>query len=410
MERFKAAGNVVFCGIVLVFLMVTLGNLCAMWLIDDYNLPTRSTLEGRNYQKEPDFSLDKIAAGKTQTQLEKYVSDRVPLRNDVLRIHAAVERTIIAAANVPFGYPAYSTFYGSNYVYLPDYASVLQRPALHSEEFDAQLSAAEAAWNALISSRPDINWVFYFADRANISTGSPVYGLVRNTITYQDYQRGVLDSLKGVCDVVDGAVTDTGEFYRLRFKTDHHWTIQAATEAYQAIAPLFGKTPITVEGYDLAFAGPFYGSFARSGCCFPEGVWDSIDDVVYQPSNLSVRINGEDKEPSDIDKHLFGDAYEPEDMYDNIYAKLFHGDPKVIVITNDDNKKGGNLAIIGDSFSNNCEKLYAELYHKVYVLDPRDFDEDHTIAAYLENHGIDDVLVLCSSTVIASEDVVKSLI
>jgi hypothetical protein len=82
-----------------------------------------------------------------------------------------------------------------------------------------------------------------------------------------------------------------------------------------------------------------------------------------------------------------GEPYNKTRLLENVYASYFHNDFAVIEITNEQAPSEETLLIIGDSFTNSFERLFAEHYHTVYVIDPR---YSESLDSFLVDHQIDD--------------------
>ncbi len=92
--------------------------------------------------------------------------------------------------------------------------------------------------------------------------------------------------------------------------------------------------------------------------------------------------------------------------FQNVYAEWFHSDHGLIEIENESAETDKTLLIIGESFTNNVERLFAESYRKVYVVDPRLFEGN--ISQLMVAASPDDALVILSGTW-SSEDVLKCI-
>lgn len=78
---------------------------------------THSNLEGRNYTKLPNASIDAVMSGKFQNTFESYVADLIPMRDEALLANARMQRLSIVPMSVLAGYNYYPTFFGSSYCY-----------------------------------------------------------------------------------------------------------------------------------------------------------------------------------------------------------------------------------------------------------------------------------------------------
>ena len=76
------------------------------------------------------------------------------------------------------------------------------------------------------------------------------------------------------------------------------------------------------------------------------------------------------------------------------YNCFIGGDNSVTVLTNDDLPEGSVCIVIKDSFGNPFTVFLTQHYHKVVVIDYRNFDR--TLTSYLAEYGAQDVILVQS--------------
>ena len=364
-------------------------------------------LEGRSYQGFPELTCQALVSGQFQDEFDRYVTDSVPKLQGVMLANASLQRDTISLAVGPFAYTAYPTFYGSSYAYSADDGAVCMIPSRqYSDSTDYE--SITASLNSLAALHPDIRWRMALVDRASISEASPVHDLVAEPVDYSYLRELVLDPISGRIPYSDLANSVSEDYYKLYFRTDHHWQVWGALDAYSKVMESYGEEPMRFGEAIVGYDGPFYGSYARSGLCMLAS--DAVDDVAYDHSKLLVTFDGAKKHMDALSWSMVSDSkrYKKPNRFANVYGDYFHGDPTLIEITNTESEVGRSLLIIGDSFTNNCERFYAEHYDKVYVLDPRSYKG--TISGFLDEHAVDDALFLLSrDTLVASsfQDVIR---
>ena len=407
MSRAQKIANIVFVGIISAMLFSVIGYEVIQHVIPGFNVPRESYLEGRKYQHFQKPTVHAFVNGDFQTSFSKSIADDIPLRDKVIALNAAAQRSVIEIANAPFNFEAYPTFFGAGYVCIPAMGRVSAMPPVQSVDLATSIDGAASSWSAFIEKYPDIRWFVFMPDWPSISFVSPVHDLIANPVDRAYWEDRFFSKLPESCTYVDGAYEDVDDWESAFFKTDHHWQIQGAFAAYRKIAKTLGVTPIeSVELYETD-SGQFYGAYARSGLCFPdEG--DAVWDIAYDSSPLIVRINGKAVDPTSLDEgfHDPGTSYRAQSEFQNIYAEWFHSDHGLIEIENENAETSKTLLIIGESFSNNFERLFAENYCKIYVVDPRLFEGD--INQLIAAAHPDDALVILSGTW-CSEDVLKCI-
>ena len=353
-----------------------------------------SALEARTYQNLPDLTWDSFSSGEYQDDFEQFVADSIPGRDAALLANAALQRSAISAANVPFGYEAYPTFYGSEYLYISGIGAVWGEPM--GEPAKESFAEHADSCSELMAIDSDIDWVFCLCDDVRTSAANPAIPLTSNEVSRSSYYaEDFLNLLPEDCIVVDDSYSSTEEFAEDHFLTDHHWNIRGAIRAYDSIIEALGKEPVEFGEVYTAYEGPFWGSFARRGLSL-QGEGDVVLDVEYDRSSLRVTADGVEQDESFLDESYADGytSYTKSSLFSDCYANYFHSDRGLIEIENLDVQNGESLLIIGDSFSNCMERFFAESYQYVYVIDPRHYEEG-TIQEFLDGHDIDDGVFIC---------------
>lgn len=348
------------------------------------------------------MSLGAVSRGQAQNEAEQFVADSIPAREVVLVANASLQRVAIAIANMPFGFEAYPTFYDSSYLHcaggrLVEVPYKLPDPTL--------LKSALNSYAQVINQNKDIRFVIALVDRSGTFVDNPARGYVSRPADYEYYFGRIEEQLADLAAIVNLSTIrsyNQGAY----FKTDHHWQVDAAYDAYCAIVEILGKEPVRVSGFKLVYEGSFYGALARSG--LDPSYSDVVLDADYAHGDFELKVNGKDMPESFLDASWADDfdGYEKQDLFANVYADYYHGDPGLIEITNNDIDTG-TMVIVGDSFTNNMERFFAEVYHEVDVIDLRHFEG--TLCEYLESKHVDDCVFLMSANNLTSQTVVNHL-
>lgn len=386
-----------FVAIVAAALFMPLGYRVCDAVVPGVDMPEKSDLEERNYQQKPELSAEAVKSGELQSDMEQMISDSVPKRRGVLMTNAAVQRAFIEVANSPFGFEVYPTFYGSHYLYDPSLGAVMQMPKTLDE-----VAADDEKWIArasgIISAHDNIRWAFYLTERTEYSSVSPAQDLMNNTADYEHYETLLKDKLPEGCTFISDAYDSTEEYYQNYFRTDHHWQIEGGLRAYRKICDTFGLQPATVGDVFTAYNGSFYGSNARSGLI--SNCSDSVRDVRYDATPLSVKINGATQPVSALDKQYGKEPFKKSTKYESVYYSYFHSYNGLVEIQNP-TVGSGTLLIIGDSYTWDIDRLFAANYNTVYIIDPRHYKG--SVGDFCTEHHIDDGLFLMCRTSAAAK-------
>ncbi len=361
----------------------------------------RSYLEGRLYQVLPDISVQGFMDETLQDETEAYLSDSIPYRNEVVLWNASLQRASIESANLVADYEAYPTFFGSDYVIAPSQGRLYETP-YKQDAWEVYCNEALPKYQQVMDAHPNVRWRFAMVNRSATTEESPAASLVLNHADdawFRDRLARVADE-KQLVDLSDLSFAD-GDY----FSTDHHLTIQGAQKAYRSIADSLGIKPISFEDTYTLYGGPFYGSLARGGLDMRFS--DIVEDVHYQHGDYRVWVDGKEKGMDYLGKGFSEAGYTPQDRYANAYAGCFHGDPGLIEIRNDKAPEK-TLLIVGDSYSSNMERFFAESYSRVYVLDLRHYDG--TLDDFLKDNEVDDCVFICAPNNLFGVDTAKRLL
>ncbi len=403
----KKVLNIVFSILAVVVLLNVVANKAAHKIVPGYDPPQWTYLEGRNYQKLPSRSVASVLGGKFQSQFEQYVADLVPARDRVLGVNARLQRGCIEVANVPFGYDAYPTFFGSKFCYSPTYQSISESPFNKASFGKKTMGKAVDAYSDLIESHPDVSWVFFMPERAGTFCEMPASRLCSDMADYAYFKKVFLDELPSSCSIVDGSYSNLDDFFENYFKTDHHWQVPGAMRAYRSISEALGNECIEFGDVVEVFDGPYWGAAARNGNIVA-GSGDVCYDVEFEQTPLAVTADG-----VEVRETWLCESYEnpwppyvKKDLYSNFYGDWFHRDRGLITIENE-KAPDRTLLIIGDSFTNSFERFFSSSYRRVFVIDPREYDD--TVDAFLSTHGVDDAVFVLSAAHAFSKDVLNGL-
>lgn len=387
----QRARDVVFSILVAAVFLCVIGYDAAAHMLPGVERPTESLLEQRHYSDFPDFSERE----GVQDRFEGWVADRVPFRDEVLLANGTMQRSLIALANVPFGFDAYPALFGGADYCIPSLGRVAGALIWEPSEFWERPTVIAAGCSALVERHPEVNWLFYLPDRAASSSASPLASLQSSYADVAYIAEQLRMRLPEECPLICEPLTTLEDFDAYLMKTDHHWNIRGAVRGYSSIIRHFGFEPLVFEYYE-AFEGPCFGSGARSGRC--DAYAEPMLDVRYPKSGiLQVAVNG-----APVDESWLGcslrpegaDALTDEQKKFDPYAAWFHNTEPFVEIVNPE-IEGGTLLIINDSFASSIHRFFPEHYRTVYAIDPRSYDG--SIDDFIASHDIDDAVFLLST-------------
>ena len=389
----SARVNVVFVVMVAVFVV---GGMCGRLFVvlsDDVSVSKWNYFEGRSYAILPEVTPETIVSGEFQAAAEKCISEKIPMRQEVLLAKANVERWFIEAANVPIGYPAYPTFYGSQYVDCRGVKAVYQLPLRQAEYGEEYFSRVSSWIDGLVESAPEAKWVLALPDRSNVSSVVPAADLVADHSNWGYITNGLCENTKSDVRVLDLNYDNLSDYQRAFFRNDHHWQIQGSLEAYRQIVTLAEEEPALIGAPEITAMDAFYGSCCRVGLC-PDAS-DCLYDVSLPDAHLTVTTDGKKADASALGGvEVRGAEWSKGDnKYADMYDLWFHNNFQIIEVTNEDlPEDSGSLLVIGDSYSNNLTRVFVRSFKHVYDVDPRNYKGDLT--QYIADKNPDCVAII----------------
>lgn len=352
-------------------------------------------------------NLDGFVSGQLQQDIEDEVGNYVPAKATALLTNARLQRFAIKSSNALFHWDCIPTFYGSALVEDLDAGRLLETAKTATPEAKKLNQDMAQLYDAFAKRHKELRtFIFFGPDSLNVD-GTPTAALMSNPLTYGQVADAFQDG-QPAYTWIDGNVPYE-QFKDTWYKTDHHWNVRGAYNAYDTIAAAmgFGDEVVKPTGEIAYDRPPFYGSLTRRA--LDRRYQDKIIDYDFDYPAFKVTINGKEKSlESLVHRSLYQDKDWYRNTYANRYSEYFHDDYGLIEIENPEVKRPGALLLVGDSYSNCMERFLAFHYEKTYVLDPR--HEDGTIDDFLAEHtDIKDVVFVMRSTNLLSEVTAQAL-
>ncbi len=405
-EKIRAA---VFSAAVAIVLLSLLAYLGISAVAPELGPDEQLDLESKNTALFPKMTLESLATGDFQSDFEEAAGDRILCRDEVLLVNAAVQRLSIKVANLPFGYKAFPTYYGSNNIEAPGEEIVCDKPNAKSET-RARLLGKSADELEGLAQNIDGKKVACVVENIGTSSVNPGSGLVKNEMDSSYIRKNFLEKLGSSWGTVFKTYDSLDEYKDDFYRTDHHWKTGAAVRAYRQIMSQLDRKPISVSAESSAGWGAFYGSRSRSGVDLDVQA-DEVTDVFYEHSTLSVKVDGEEKGEDFLDAEWASDGGEsrrPQKSYGAHYSNRFYlPSEKLIVIENASCDDGGTLLLIADSYASCIARFFAESYSRVVVVDPRMYA--NSLRQLADDYDVDDLVCIACPYTLYQDKTVKLL-
>lgn len=390
------------------FLLLVLSPL-SYWVSRNGSRDQYSELEVRNLAQFPEINPDSFQANPNnrncpedelcvfdrslQKAVDDALSDQFPLRIKLIQLARALERYQIHAAYALLPDPAIPADLDNDYLIMRDEPVFIQYPLPRSWVSTQTINERIDNYQQVMDKYPGIHFSIFYLERMAFAPYNPAAEYFSGSdkrSSFHYFMENKPDGL-GISTLL---LDNYQDFKQNFFRTDHHWNARGAWQGYQRIYDMLAenypeispklqlKEFRTVEGVN------FCGSYARRTLvpCQPEPFEVAIVDL---PPYRSF-IDGEEQPVGNRQEYLAGD-FESE-IYTNHYAQ-YYGFVEDQITFEFDNGSDRNLLIIGNSYTQAVQLFIAAHYHRTYIVNFRE-NSDFNLAEFLENHQVDDVLIL----------------
>ena len=190
--------------------------------------------------------------------------------------------------------------------------------------------------------------------------------------------------------------------YDYFFKTDHHWTPEAAFFAYQKVSERLKEYGLTVDEMHLnpenynkkVYEDWFLGSQGKRTGIYYGGV-DDISLITPKFETSFTVITGEKEKSGDFENTMFQNNHiEVKDYFGrNPYAVYTGGDFPLQIMKNHKCDNDKKILLIRNSFACTFAPFMALDCEELHILDLRHY-EDGTVKEYIEQINPDIVMIL----------------
>ena len=170
----------------------------------------------------------------------------------------------------------------------------------------------------------------------------------------------LLDSCPNTVEMPEAFNTDPDTMY---YRTDHHWTLRGAYQAYLALGERLGYEPLPLEAFRLNSYTGFRGTtLSRSGL---PALWeDTLDCAEPESAVVMTAIDREGEETSD--SLIFPENAKGADGY----AVYLNGNHGTLIIERPDAQEG-TLIVYKDSMANCLLPLLSMHFRRIIAVDAR---------------------------------------
>ncbi len=332
-----------------------------------------SEREKRTLAQKPKLTAADFISGKFGDELEKYLTDQVPLRDGWVTMKTYLELAV--------GKRESGGVYICKDNYLMDKFTAYSKKQLTANaealaELQSKLAAEGIAMNTLLV--PVAAQVL--ADKLPAYAPAADYAAIFQVLT---------DAGVDTVGVWSALAAHSGE--NIYYRTDHHWT---SLGAYYAYCAWRGVEPAAEEWTKEVLCGDFRGT-TWNKVPLPSVPAEPIT-AWYRHAARHVSYNDGQYETDSIYERKYLDGSDQ-------YAVFLNSNQAQTVI--EGSGEGGRLLLIKDSYGNTFAQFPVEDYAEVHVIDLRFFRGD--VTEYAREHGITDVLVLYGAQNFVKDTAIK---
>ena len=337
-------------------LLLAVSTLAGLLLPDRYY----SEREKRTLTQKPKFTVANFISGKFSGELEKYLTDQVPLRDGWVTMKTYTELAI--------GKRESSGVYLCKDQYLMD-----KFTSYSKKQLAANAAALADLQEKLAAEGVSMNTILVPIAAQVLTDKLPAHAPVTD---YTAILQVLADAGVDTTDVLSALAAHSSE--NIYYRTDHHWTSLGAYYAYCAWRDI---EPNADEWTREILCDNFHGT-TWNKVPLPSVPAEEIT-AWYKHINRSVSYNNGQYETDSIyeRKYLSGSDQ---------YAVFLNSNQAQTVISG--SGKSGKLLLIKDSYGNTFSQFPVEAYAEVHVLDLRFFKGD--VTEYAKENDITDALVL----------------
>ena len=310
--------------------------------------------------QKPQCTIVDFVSGKFSDELEQYLTDQVPLRDDWVTLKIYLELAVGKRE--------------SGGVYIGRDKYLMDKFTSYSKKQLAANAAALAELQKKLAAEDISMDTILVPVAAQVLTDKlPAYAPVAD---YAAILEVLTDAGVDTVDMLTALAAHSGE--NIYYRTDHHWT---SLGAYYAYCAWRGIEPNADEWTQEILCDNFHGT-----------TWNKVPLPTVPAEEITAWYKHEYHNVS-----YNGGEYETNSIYE---CKYLSGSDQHAVFLNSNQAqtvisgsgKSGKLLLIKDSYGNTFSQFPVEDYAEVHVLDLRFFKGD--VTEYAKENDITDALVL----------------
>ncbi|WP_019849412.1 DHHW family protein [Desulfitobacterium sp. PCE1] len=326
--------------VVLSFFLVLWGFFAASVILKDEAL---SVSERRKLAGFPELSVQSVFSGELAKELEEYLLDQFPARDDFRRLKAHFSLDILRKKENNGIYLVGDGVYKLEYPLNEGQVSLGAQKI--NDLYDKYLTGMKVYYGVI----PDKN--YYVAEENKILAMD--YAKMREKLSLE------IDHTIKEIELFDCLKAE--DYYR----TDPHWRQENLGQVVARLAGTMGVDLPPLAGYDRSSFAPFYGAYYGQSALSPKP-----DEIIYLQSETIANSTLYNLEKNRVTPLYTLEAAGGMDAYDLFLS----GASAFLVLENKKEPSGRELIIFRDSFASSLAPLLLEGYSKITLIDLRYMD------------------------------------
>ncbi len=370
--------------------LISLGFVVLLFSLTFINIliPQRefSENENRYLQKLPKPGFTDIFSGKFSTGFEEYAADQFVGRDSWITLKTLTELAILKKDNGRVYFGKDDTLFDATETIDID---ILKNNAAYIKNFIIRLRSNTPQLNASILLVPTATEIY----KEKLPPFAPVFNQQAAIKMVSD----ITGSDATLFDSTDLLKSNKGK--KLYYRTDHHWTTDAAYIVYCEWARKVGLTPLPSDAFSIKnVSDAFYGTLYSKANL----VTLKPDTVKAYHFNDAISVSADFGSGKTTNTLYFDEYLSKKDKY-----SYFLGGNNPLIEIETDNKNGHNIALIQDSYAHCFVPFLTQHFEKISVIDLRYLTID--LYEYAINNDITDLLVLYNLPGFATEKTISRL-
>ncbi len=297
-----------------------------------------SEWERRYLADRPAVSLSKW---KTDKDTETFLTDHIPGRTALVALDSCSQ--FLTGRNTQLG-----AWYASG--------AVVEKPV----RTDTKALEAKMRRFAKIADAAGVPWLLLSPRTHGYLLRDRMFPMMGAVYGQEEESYAFLESYPNTATMPERFNDDPDTMY---YRTDHHWTLQGAYQAYLALAERLGYEPLPQDAFRVTEFSGFRGStLSRSG--FPALWQDTLSCAEPNSDVLMTTIDSKGEQ-------TYNNLVFPENAggYDG-YTVYLNGNHGTLIIERPDAPEG-TLIVYKDSMANCLLPLLSQHYRRIIAVDAR---------------------------------------